>query len=122
MVKLLLAALFLVLSIGAWGQENKIAYTKGKTDIIQSKETGIYSFILPDSITSSNVEINKKYYTNYFKVEFNELTNEAIIEMVKNDEKSRHVICRFLMASGIEKVSQEGKEMSVEEFFQAYIK
>jgi hypothetical protein len=26
------------------------------------------------------------------------------------------------MASGIEKVSQEGKEMSVEEFFQAYIK
>jgi hypothetical protein len=122
MVKLLLASLFLVLSIGVWGQENKIAHTRGKTDIIQSKETGIYSFILPDSITSANVEINKKYYTNYFKVEFSELTNEAIIEMVKNDEKSRHVICRFLMASGIEKVSQEGKEMSVEEFFQAYIK
>ena len=41
---------------------------------------------------------------------------------MKNDEKSRHVICRFLLASGIKKVSQEGKEMSVEEFFQTYIK
>ena len=123
MIKLLSAALFLVLSITALGQdENKIAHTKGRTDIIQSKETGIYSFILPDSITSSDVERNNEYYTNYFKVEFNELTNEAIIKLMKNDEKSRHVICRFLLASGIEKVSQEGKEMSVEEFFQTYIK
>ena len=123
MVKLLLlASLFLVLSIGVWGQENKIAHTKGKTDIIQSKETGIYSFILPDSITSADVEINNKYYNQYFKVEFNELTNEAIIKMTKNDEKSKHLICRFLFASGVEKIIHEGKKMPVEEFFQTYIK
>ena len=108
MIKLLSAALFLVLSITALGQdENKIAHTKGRTDIIQSKETGIYSFILPDSITSSDVERNNEYYTNYFKVEFNELTNEAIIKLMKNDEKSRHVICRFLLASSLMVVSSE---------------
>jgi hypothetical protein len=111
MIKLLSAVLFLVLSITALGQdENKIAHTKGKTEIIQSKETGIYSFILPDSITSSDVERNNKYYTNYFKVEFNELTNEAIIKLMKNDEKSKHLICHFLFASGVEKVIHEGKK------------
>jgi hypothetical protein len=123
MIKLLSAVLFLVLSITALGQdENKIAHTKGRTDILKSKETGIYSFILPDSITSSDVERNNKYYNNYFKVEFNELTNESIIKLMKNDEKSKHLICRFLFASGVEKVIHEGKKMSVEEFFQNYIK
>jgi hypothetical protein len=124
MNKLFLSAvLFLGISITAIGQEKqKIATVKSKTEIVAAKEKGNYSFTLPKGTTATSVEQNAKYYTIYFKVNFNESTEEANIVMITNDEKSRHVICRFLNASGIEKVSMEGKDYTVEEFYQNFIK
>lgn len=117
------AVLFLGVSITAIGQEKqKTATVKSKTEIVAAKEKGNYSFTLPKGTTAASVEQNAKYYTIYFKVNFNESTEEANIMMVTNDEKSRHVICRFLIASGVEKVSMEGKDYSVEEFYQNFIK
>jgi DNA/RNA endonuclease G (NUC1) len=92
----LTAVLFLGLSITAFGQEKtKTALTKGKAEILKGKESGNFSFTLPSGTATSTVEQNAKAYTMYFKVNFNESTHEAAITMVNNDEKSRHVICRF---------------------------
>lgn len=119
----LTAVLFLGLSITAIGQEkSKTALTKGKTEILKGKESGNFSFILPKGTTTANVEQNAKSYLMYFKVNFNESTGEANITMVTNDEKSRHVICRFLISSSIEKINVDGKDMMIEEFFTSYLK
>jgi hypothetical protein len=119
----LTAVLFLGLSITAFGQEKtKTALTKGKAEILKGKESGSFSFTLPSGTATSTVEQNAKAYTMYFKVNFNESTHEAAITMVHNDEKSRHVICRFLMSSGMEKVNIDGKDLTVEEFFINYLK
>ena len=119
----LTAVLFLGLSITAFGQEKtKTALTKGKAEILKGKESGSFSFTLPSGTESSKIEQNAKAYKMYFKVNFNESTREAAITMVTNDEKSRHIICRFLISSGMEKVNIDGKDLTVEDFFVNYLK
>lgn len=119
----LTAVLFLGVSITAISQVGtKTALTKGKTEILKGKESGSYSFTLPSGTTNAAVEQNAKAYAMYFKVNFNESTHEANITMITNDEKSRHVICRFLISSGIEKVNVDGKDLQIEEFFTNYLK
>ncbi len=111
------------LSITAIGQEkSKTALSKGAIEISKSKENGNYSFTLPKGISAATIEQNAKSYTMYFKVNYNEGTQEAHITMVTNDEKSRHVICRFMISSGIEKINVDGKEIMLEDFFTTYLK
>jgi hypothetical protein len=64
---------------------------------------------MPNSTSSSSIEQNSKYYTIYFSVKFNEINHEVDISMITNDEKSRHILCRFLVSSGIEKINLDGK-------------
>ena len=119
----LTAVLLLGLSITAIGQEkSKIATTKGATELTKSKESGNYSFTLPKEVTAITVEQNAKSYVMYFRLDFNETTHEALIKMITNDEKSRHVICRFMISSGIEQISVDGKEMIIEDFFTTFLK
>ena len=124
MNKLFLTAVILLsLSVKVVAQQaTKTALAKGTSELVQSKSNGVYVFTLPKGTTAASVEQNAKYYTIYFKVNYVESTQEATITMVTNDEKSRHVICRFLIASGVEKVNMEGKDYSVDEFYQAHIK
>jgi len=117
------AALFLGLSISAFGQESlKLAMSKSASELATSKLNGNYSFILPKGTTAADVETSAKYYTLYFKVNYNESTQESSIVMVTNDEKSRHVICRFMSASKVDKINVDGKEFTLEDFFVAYLK
>lgn len=115
--------LFITLSTFVVGQNNlKTAFTKGKNELVKGKESGNYVFVLPEETTSESVEQNAEYYTLYFTVNFNENTREATINMKTNDEKSRHIICRFLVSSEVEFVNVNGKNHTVEEFYQVYLK
>lgn len=111
------------LSVSVLGQEStKTALSKSKSEVTLSKTSGNYSFTLPAGTTAATVEQNAKYYTHYFTVNYTESTKEAKITMLTNDEKSRHVICRFLIASGVETINMEGKVLPIEEFYQMYLK
>ena len=124
MNKLFLSAvLFLGLSITAFGQEkSKVAVSKGKAEVVNSKSTGVYHFTLPAGTTAENVEKNALYYKIYFTVSYVESTHEATFTMLTNDEKSRHVISRFMSASGIESVQVDGKDFTLEDFFVNFVK
>jgi hypothetical protein len=105
------------------GQEkSKEAVSKSKTELVQSKTSGLYSFSLPVGTTDEQVQQNSKYYTNYFTVNYDVATQTANITMITNDERSRHVICRFLIASGVETINVEGKKMEVESFYNTFMK
>jgi hypothetical protein len=109
-------------SIGFSQQGKKEAISLGKEELVQAKNVGIYTFTLPEGNTPEKVSENAKYYTMYFKVKYNADSREAALNMVSNDEKSRHVICRFLVASGVDKVLVDGKAFQIEEYFQSYLK
>ncbi len=118
-----IAVLFISLSISAQSQEkSKSAFVISKSEIFKSKENGSYTFTLPKGTTKEEVEQSAKYYTIYFNVIFDELTSEAKINLITNDFKARHVICRFLVSNDIEIINMEGQEFVVEEFYKLYMK
>jgi hypothetical protein len=123
-MKKLIFSFLLILTgtLTTFSQENKVAHTNGAAALTESKTSGTYTFILPEGTSAETVAQNAKYYTHYFTVSFNETNHEATIQMVTNDEKSRHVICRFLIASEVSFVHINGEDKSVEEFYQSYLK
>lgn len=106
----------------SFAQENSTAVAQKATELVSSKETGKYTFVMPADLTADQVAKNAKYYTHYFTVDFNESSKEAKVTMVINDEKSRHVVVRFLTACGVQNVSVDGKMYSNEDFFNAFLK
>lgn len=99
-----------------------VASAQTKTELATSKETGKYLFVLPSGLTTEEVTKNAKYYTLYFTVDFNQTSSEAKINMIANDEKSRHVVIRFFSACGVQSVKVDGNTISTEEFFLTYMK
>ncbi|MBI1837321.1 MAG: hypothetical protein HYR91_08660 [Flavobacteriia bacterium] len=123
MKRLIFSIFFVGFSLLSFGQQGpKEAVSQSKVELVQAKNDGVFNFVLPEGTTPDKVAENSKYYTLYFKVNYNADTRQASVVMVTNDEKSRHVICRFLVASGVDKVNTEGKLVNVEEFFQTYLK
>ena len=115
--------LFLAIYTNSFSQESaKTAIANNLTEINTSKENGIYKFILPKGTTLASVEQSAKYYTIYFTVSFDESKNEVTIKLINNDEKSRHVIVRFLVSTEVNSVSMEGKPFSTEDFYRNYMK
>lgn len=115
--------LFFSAATFSFGQEkSKIAVSKPTSELAQAKSLGKYTFTLPSGTSSESVQQNAKYYAQYFTVDYTVGTNTANITMLTNDEKSRHIICRFLFASGVEKIEVDGKTLLVEDFYTTYMK
>ncbi len=106
----------------SYAQEINSATAQSKTELILSKETGNYSFILGNKLSAEEVAKNAQYYIHYFTVVYSEKTNEAKITMIENDEKNRHIVVRFLTACGIQNVIIEGKSITIDEFFVNYMR
>ena len=113
---------FSFLSSSQEEEEKIIATTKSKSELIQNKIDGQFYFTLTKNITSEEVDKNSSYYTLYFSVAFDYTTKEAIIKMKINDEKSRHIISRFLTSFGIEYIKSENNTYRLEEFYQKFLK
>ncbi len=92
------------LSTVSFSQEANTATAQSKTQLTSAKESGMYTFVMPSTLTAEDVTKNSKYYVHYFSTEFNETTKEVKMKMVTNDELSRHVITRFLAACGVQNV------------------
>lgn len=125
-MKTLFFSLLAVLSLSStlFAQEMtslNTAIAQSQADLLSSKESGNYLFVLPGSLSSEEVSSNAKYYVHYFTVEYSDKTKEAKIKMISNDEKSRHVIMRFLTACGSRYVKVGDSSMSLEDFFVKYV-
>lgn len=108
--------LFVSFSSVSLAQDKAIATTKGKTELVKSKQEGVFEIKFPDNITKEDVDKNTKYYVYYFKVDFDESSKNAVITMVENDSRNRSIIMRFLSALKIDGVMVDGQELTLEEF------
>ena len=117
-------SLFLLTSFTCISQveTKKTVLTRGKSELANGKKEGNFSFILPENISELEVYQNSSYYKLYFSVSFDITSNEAIIKMQTNDEKSRHIISRFLTSFGIEFVETDGDLYRVEKFYENFLK
>lgn len=113
--------LFVGFTTMSFAQEaNEIGITEGKVKLATSKEDGSYAFTFSGK-TADEIESSASYYTNYFTVTFNESTQLVKITMKENDTRSRSVITRFLVASGVRYMNIEGKIVPVSDFMANYL-
>lgn len=96
--------------------QESVATTKGKTELVKSKQEGNYEITLPSSVTAEDVAKNSKYYVYYFTVNFDDASKVAKIAMVENDSRNRSIIMRFLSALNVDGVMVDGNKLSLEEF------
>jgi hypothetical protein len=110
------------ISMGFTQEKSEIANTEGKTELLKSRESGEYVFVLPARLTKDQVAKNASYYTNMFSVAFDENSYEAKVTILDNAPKSRFVIARFLSACGIRFVKVNDDFVDITEFINQYLK
>lgn len=118
-----LLILFVLISSLSFSQD--VTYTaklENSTKFQENKVKGSFNFIFPKEISKEQIEKNAKFYTNHFQVKFIEKTNLVEIEMVNNDERSRSIIKRFLISNQVKKIKIDDKELSIDQFYNEYLK
>ena len=113
---------FFALMIGALAFSQSVEYKGTKEDIAKAVEKGVFIFAFSESASSDEINKNAQYYTDYFTVSFNDETKEALIKMEDNSEMGRRVITRFLLSSGVKSVVLDGEKLTLNDFFEKYLK
>ncbi len=108
-------------SIYSFGQ-TKIAHISSSDNLASENKKGLYQFTLPEGVTAKEVALSSEYYTLYFSVAFTEENHQAVITMKDSDDRSKHIICRFLVSLGVEEVQFNAAKYPVEDFYQKFIK
>jgi len=98
------------------------AKTMGYDALVASKDSGKYVYILPPDTTDETVTKAAAYYKSYFTVNFNDAEKEATLNLNPNNEYSRLVMIRFLVASGVRYVNVDGENLELNEFAENYFK
>jgi hypothetical protein len=102
-------------------QATGIAKAQSKKELAASKLSGSYVFTLPSGISEDDVTKNASYYVHYFTVSYSQKSAQVKIDMIENDDKSRHIIIRFLTSIGMKAVTVEQKNLELNEFFTSYL-
>jgi hypothetical protein len=105
----------------SFGQE-KIATISSADNFRTENQKGLYQFTLDAGITGKDVALSAEYYTMYFTVDFNEKNHQAIITMKDKEDRSKHIICRFLISLGVQDVQFNSVAYPVEDFYTKFLR
>ena len=118
-----LIALFVLVSSYSFSQDRIYeAKVANSADFTANKSNGEFYFTFPAATTKETVEKNAAFYTKFFSVQYDEQSRLVTIKMVQNDEQSRHIINRFLIANKISQINMDGTLYKIDEFYQKKIK
>jgi hypothetical protein len=119
MKKILLVLVVVLAAFAATAQKTATVSAKS---LEAARSTGKYTLVLPADITSEQVDNVKNYYVAYFTVNFNQMKHEAAITLTSNEQMNRTVIMRFLSSLGVRTVMIDGKEHTLDQFYEGYLK
>ncbi len=89
--------------------------------IAEQVEKGTFEIQMPNTTSNEDITKSAEYYVDYFTVEYNGETKVASIKMVDNTPSSRRVINRLLLSNGVRTIAFNGKEFSINEFYDKYL-
>jgi hypothetical protein len=117
------AFLFIAICLNflVFGQKTLNASATNLAELKSGVASGHIQLILPNEVSSENITMYAKYYTNMFTVEYDEKSRLATFHMVTNDTFSRRVILRFLSANQIVGVQVENKNYDLGTFFENFL-
>lgn len=108
--------------VGFSQEKSNTAQTEGKVELIKSKDSREYTYVLPSTVTKERVEKSSGYYTSYFTVKFDDSTKEAVINMVSENKKGEMIMGRFLGSCGVQFLVIDDEEISLSDFMNTYLK
>lgn len=119
MKKLFLVSILLLTAVFTFSQTAKV---DGNRETLKTAvETGVFEIYMPSSVSEEDVEKNKGYYTDYFSVSYEAAGQLATIEMIDNSAKGRRVITRLLLSLSVKEVSVDGKNYSLNDFYNTFL-
>lgn len=110
----------LIFAIGSYAQTAKV---EGDLDSFKkSLSEKVVEFTMPEKTTAEEVSKSAQYYTDYFTVDYKEGAQLVTIRLVDQDEMARRVITRFLLSTGVRTVEFAGKDYTIMEFYNDFLK
>jgi hypothetical protein len=91
------------------------------TELVQSKNNGIYTFYFPETITKDKIETAANYYPTYFSYSINEEENSIKITLLENSANNRRIIMRFLMSARLQKIKVGDSELLIQDFYDNHL-
>jgi hypothetical protein len=122
MKSFLFSILFLVITSTYFSQGISIVgKAQTVTELVQSKNNGIYTFYFPETITKDKIETAANYYPTYFSYSINEEENSIKITLLENSANNRRIIMRFLMSARLQKIKVGDSELLIQEFYDNHL-
>lgn len=122
MKSFLFSVLFLVITSTCFSQGISIVgKAQTVTELVQSKNNGIYTFYFPETITKDKIETAANYYPTYFSYSINEEENSIKITLLENSANNRRIIMRFLMSARLQKIKVGDSELLIQEFYDNHL-
>lgn len=122
MKSFLFSVLFISLTATFYSQEfSVVGKSQSVSELIQSKNNGIYTFYFPASITKDKIETAANYYPTYFSYSINDEENSIKISLTENNSANRKIIMRFLMSARLQKIKVGETELFIQDFYQNYL-
>jgi hypothetical protein len=122
MKSFLFSVLFLVITSTYFSQGISIVgKAQTVTELVQSKNNGIYTFYFPETITKDKIETAANYYPTFFSYSINEEENSIKITLLENSANNRRIIMRFLMSARLQKIKVGDSELLIQEFYDNHL-
>lgn len=109
-------------TVGFSQEQGTMAVAEGKSELMTSKTSGVYTITLPSTVTDEMVKKNASYYPSYFTVGFDNDSKNATITLVNNEAQGRYVIARFLSSCGVREVKVGDETLVLDQFIEQYLK
>ena len=122
MKSFLFSVLFLVITSTYFSQGISIVgKAQTVTELVQSKNSGIYTFYFPETITKDKIETAANYYPTYFSYSINEEENSIKITLLENSANNRRIIMRFQMSARLQKIKVGDSELLIQDFYDNHL-
>lgn len=86
-----------------------------KSSVTESKKEGVFKFVMPSSISKSDIEKSAKNYSKYFTTVIN--NENIVLKMVENTSNNRHIMKRFFISLNQRTLNDGNKDISIDTFF-----
>ena len=122
MKSILFSIFFISITSISFSQNNiVVGKSQSVSELIQSKNNGIYTFYFPESISKENIETAANYYPTFFTYTINQEENSIKLTLIENNANNRRIIMRFLMSARLQKIKVGESELFIQDFHQNYL-
>jgi hypothetical protein len=119
MKKIILLFVISVASLFSFAQKTA---TISKEALLAGKKSSQYAFVLPNDITSKQVDAVSAYYKDYFTTVYNPTTHTLRLTMLSKDTINLQVINRIMLSLDVQDFLVGAEKLTFTELFDKYLK